>query len=294
METEIHYFINQIKQDIRQALDDKDYEKAICCSKFLCSFYYEYDYTYYDKEMEECAKRAAVEYIGNTIIDHPDRNKIFFYDKFGLIDRGLANIYVNSLLDLGYEVIWCLFENGLQVKQIVDRFDSKSNLSFAFIPDLSVVERMVFLKNIICKAGALHYFIYTLPTDVECMGVFASLQGDVKKYLINLTDHTFWIGADAIDYSIEFRNLGANISNIYRKIDMKKIRMLPYYPDERKSETYQGMPFSEEEEFVFSGGSAYKLEGSDIYEQIVCKILDKYPKLKFVLQQMKKVKSLLD
>lgn len=283
MEKEIFdNFLSQVNDDVQQAFEDGDYEKAICCSKFICSLYYEYDYKYYDEQMEEIAIRTAEACIGNTIIDRSDTKKVFFYDKFGLIDRGLANIYVDALLDLGYEVIWCMFENGQQVKQIIERFKSRENIQFELIPNLSVVDRMIFLQKLIQESNAYHYFIYTLPWDVEGIGVFATLSGSIKRYLINLTDHTFWIGTKAIDYSIEFRNIGANISTQYRKIDPEKIVILPYYPDERNEEAYQGMPFPDNEEFVFSGGSAYKIEGSTKYEDMVSQILDRHPKLNFV------------
>lgn len=275
-------FIEQVKEDIRRAWEIADYEQAVCCAKFLCSLYYDYDYKYYDEELENIAIDVARKCIGQTRIENANRKKILFYDRFALNDRGLANIYVDALLELGYCVTWCMPENGSQVKEIVERFEEKDNIQIELMPNLSVIERMFFLQNLIKRTNAYHYFIYTLPWDVEGIGVFSSLRGNVKRYLINLTDHTFWIGAKALDYSIEFRNMGANISTQYREISPEKIVILPYYPDERTNVIYQGMPFPETEEFVFSGGSAYKIEGSDKFEKMVSQILNRYPKLNFV------------
>ena len=58
--------------------------------------------------------------------------------------------------------------------------------------------------------------------------------------------------------------------------------MLPYYPERRQQEPFQGLPFPEGEKFVFSGGSAYKIEGSDRFEQIVSRLLERHPDLKFI------------
>lgn len=280
--TYIENFISQVDQEIEMAYDSQDYEKAICCSKFLCSFYYQYDYKYHDEKIEILARKSARCCIGECNIKKPNKNKVLFYDKFGLNNRGIANIYIKALIKLGYEVIWCLHDRGSEVHQIIERFAGEENIRFELIPNLSVIERMHYLKKVILAVNAYHYFIYTTPSDVECLGVFAIMTGSIQRYLINLTDHTFWLGTCALDYCIEFRNLGANISTKFRKIKKEKIAILPYYPEKREYEKFQGFPFAEKEEFVFSGGSAYKIESSNKFEQMVSEILDKYLDLKFV------------
>lgn len=288
----IERFLSEVEEEIKDAYEQKDYEKAVCCAKFLCSFYYEFDYKYADTQMEFYARECALACVGDIRLKNTNKRKAVFYDRFALYSRGLANIYVKALLALGYEVVWCLFEAGAETDEILRRYGNKTNLTFALIPRLSVIERMHALKEIILKAQAYHFFIYTLPSDVEGIGVFDVLGGDVMRYLINLTDHTFWLGRNALDRCIEFRNFGANLSVKYRKIREEQIVVLPYYPDQRDQEAYQGLPFSESEKFVFSGGSAYKIDGSDKFEQMVSSLLDRHPDLKFLFATRDKSEKL--
>lgn len=278
----INQFLAEVNDEIKLAYEQHDYEKAVCCAKFLCSFYYEYDYKQQDDQMEFYARACALECTGELRLENTDKKKVFFYDRFALNSRGLANIYVKALLALGYEVVWCLFEAGAETEQILQRYSDEKKLHFVLIPRLAVIERMHALKELILRERAHHFFIYTTPYDVECIGVFGVLGGDVRRYLINLTDHTFWLGRCALDRCIEFRNFGANLSVKYRKIRKDQIVMLPYYPERRQQEPFQGLPFPEGEKFVFSGGSAYKIEGSDRFEQIVSRLLERHPDLKFI------------
>ena len=279
---DLNRFLDEVREEIEYACRQKEYEKAVCCTKFLCSFYYEFNYKFQDMQLESYIRICATAYVGEIMIENTDKMKVLFYDGFALYNRGLANIYINALLSLGYQVVWCLFETGAETDQILHRYNNKTNLKFALIPKLSVTERMYALKEIILEEKAYHSFIYTTPFDVEAIGVFSVLSGDVMRYLINLTDHTFWFGRGALDRCIEFRNFGANLSVKFRKLKEEQIVILPYYPEKRTQEIYQGLPFSDNDKFVFSGGSTYKIEGSDVYERMVSELLDSHSDLKFI------------
>ena len=73
-------------------------------------------------------------------------------------------------------------------------------------------------------------FFYSLPDDVVGTTVMHFYDGYLMRYQINLTDHAFWLGSYCIDKCIDFRNYGAKISYEYRKIDSKKIVIIPFYP----------------------------------------------------------------
>lgn len=61
--------------------------------------------------------------------------------------------------------------------------------------------------------------------------VMCRLPKPITRYLINLQDQTFWLGGNAIDYSIEFRPFGASVSMERRGLKREQLLMLPFYPD---------------------------------------------------------------
>lgn len=272
----------QYTDELKEAYSAGDYYKAVCYLKFLSSFYYQINYKFTDDVLENITQKVAYQYLGNTVLDQPRANTIVFYDNFGLENRGLANIYVNAINKLQYQVVWILHEYAPDKDKIIQRFGKKENICFRIIPKLQIMERMKYLQELVLQISPSHIFIYTTPDDVEGIGVFSTVIGNVKRYLIDLTDHAFWLGKCASDYFIECRNIGCNIAMQYRNIDAAKLLILPYYPDKRDYFPYEGMPFGEDKEFVFSGGSVYKIEGSPLYEEMVTHILENYPQLYFV------------
>ena len=116
------------------------------------------------------------------------------------------------------------------------------------------------------------------------IGAFSTVKGEAVRFLVDLTDHAFWLGKCASDYVIGFRNVGYNVAIKYRKFNEDQVVLLPYYPEKRENYSFEGMPFDiKKHEFVFSGGSVYKIEGSQLYENMVRYIL--------YMQEMGKVKN---
>jgi len=66
-------------------------------------------------------------------------------------------------------------------------------------------------------------FLCTTPWDISAILAFMQMSGKMKRYQINLTDHAFWLGRQAFDFCLEFRDFGANVSRIHRNIPMRKI-----------------------------------------------------------------------
>lgn len=99
----------------------------------------------------------------------------------------------------------------------------------------------------------------------------------IDRFLINLTDHAFWIGRDCIDFFLEFRSYGANISLNHRNIESKKLLIIPYYPIQNSEIEFKGFPFnSNGKKIILSGGSLYKIYGNSIFLDIVRYILNNY------------------
>lgn len=268
--------------ELQSAYNNGDYYKAICYIKFLSNFYYQINYKFTDDFLEKVLEDISYKLLGENVLCNTRKDTIIFYDNFGLSERGLASIYVNSLIELGYNIIYILHDYAADKDIIIKRYSTYNNVTFEIIPKFIITNRMEYLSKLIVKYNPGHIFIYTTPDDVEGIGTISTIKGDVKRYLIDLTDHAFWLGKCAADYIIGFRNYGYNIALQYRNIESEKLLILPYYPEKRKYCSYEGMPFGEDKPFVFSGGSVYKIEGSAVYEKIVEHILDNYPEIYFV------------
>lgn len=274
-------FVSRTKE-LRAAYRHGDILKTICYLKYLSSFYYRINLKFADDELEEIMFHTAHRLLGKTVCENCDKNTVLFYDNFGQLYRGLADIYIGALTKLGFYVVWVLYDSLPDVSEIQRKYQGFPNIEFCIIPRTSILDRMFILQQAIRRSNPKHIFIYTKPDDADGLCVMATVTGEPDRYLINLTDHTFWLGKCAADWFIEFRNCGYNISVQYRGISSEKILILPYYPDPRDECSLEGLPFNVEDAFVFSGGSPYKIEGDSAYQDIVEYILEHYPSIKFV------------
>ena len=117
--------------------------------------------------------------------------------------------------------------------------------------------------------------LYIPPDDVAAIAVFSQYKEKMQRYLINITDHAFWLGRNAADYFIEFRNYGANVTSEYRKISRDRIVLQPFYP-QILDVPYEGLPFElGERRMILSGGSLYKtFDSHNTYYNLVDAILN--------------------
>lgn len=295
------------KKEMQSAYQRGYTYKTICYLRYLTNFCHQINYKMQDDILEDITEKVAHDLLGTTNIEKPKKKTVVFYDMFATEFRGLANIYINALEKLGFEIVWVIYEYGIEAEQIKEKNRNRKNISIVQIPkqpildngvfEQPIISRMRYLQKIIKEYAPAHIFIYTTPDDVAGIGVMSTIRGEVTRYLIDLTDHAFWLGKCATDYIIGFRNYGFNIAVQYRKFNEKQVLILPYYPNQEENYEFAGLPFDETKySFVFSGGSLYKIEGDSAYEGIVVEILEKYPELYFVYagngqsQKLEKIK----
>lgn len=270
-------------KELEKAHRNGDCFKTVCYLRYLSDFYYTINYKFTDERLEQITKEVSLNYLGKTEIVNVNEDTVMFYDGFGLARRGLANIYVNALDRLGYKTIWILYDFAPDVDIIQEQFKNRKNVTFYIIPKKTILERMELLRNCLKETAPKHLLVYTTPSDIGGLGAISTVEGNVTRYMVDLTDHAFWIGKCAVDYVIGFRNLGYNIAVQYRHFEPDKVMILPYYPDARDQDPFEGMPFDVSKyEYVFSGGAPYKLEGSDTYKEMATYILKRYTDLRFV------------
>lgn len=268
--------------ELEKSFLEKDHLKAISYLRFLTNSYCNINYKMADDRLEEITQQISNDLLGETIIESSKSDVVAFYDGYGYIDRVLSRIYMDAFVKLGYQVIRIVHINAPDLQEIKE-FCVEKKVRLRIIPKSPILERMKHLQQIIKETAPRHLFFQGGPWDVCGVGVFSTVKGDVTRYFIDAADHLFWLGKCAADYFIGFRGWSYNVEKQLRNIPPEKTMVLPYYPNKRTQYPYAGMPFDTEKyEYVFSGGTPYKIEGSNTYQEIVEYILMNYPQLKFV------------
>lgn len=270
-------YSNKFHSIISKSLLKEDYETALQGINGLTRVCYEWNQFYVDKEIEESILKIAEVFKNKKYNSQTNDNiqSILFYDSFGLDHRGLAAIYLKGLARLGLRIIYVTDKSaeGKQplIRQILDGVDYEVRYVDRNNSYMSVIDAICCIFHEFAPNIA---FEYNSPWDVEGFVAFSSFI-NVKRYKINLTDHTFWAGVNSFDYCIEFRDYGANISEQFRGVDHDRLIKLPFYPYINKSVAFQGFDFDTKgKKVIFSGGALYKTHGEgNIYYHIVEEIL---------------------
>lgn len=285
-ELNIDKIIHKLKMLSNNYIKKQDYEKALnmisCCSEIL----YLYNQSYFDSELENDLTYISQKVLPKLEAYEKKTNTLLFYDGFAHNSRGLIQIYINALIKNGYRVIYVTYERGKGNLPDITRILESGDSEVYYLSDKKYIQDIYKLAEIIEYEKPEKMFMYTNPDDVVVSLVFEKYEGKAIRYQINLTDHAFWLGRNAFDFCIEFRDYGASISYYYRKIPKAKIRKLPFYPSINNDVPFAGVPFLiknvKNYRFIFSGGSLYKTFGdNNKYYKIVEYIIKKYDDICF-------------
>lgn len=279
-----------LRMKFRQLMSAGKWNEALDLLSVIAEGYYTYNQVYRDNFLEKglmVLSEKLKEQVRSIPLAEKERRDVLFYDGFessGNDYRGLVYVYLKALCEAGYRIVYVIprqKEKGVpNIKALLQNYHGEIRcFSSGYSED---VFRELWI--ICCKYKVKYSFLYTTPWDVIGLAVFNDLKGQTQRYLINLTDHAFWLGVNALDYCLEFREYGASISANYRGLQKNQLIMQPYYPIVDGHIKFEGFPFQvKEDDFVlFSGGSLYKTLGAgETFYQIVDSCLQKYSNLKF-------------
>lgn len=272
----------KMKQLAGYYISRNDWEHALQTIFVASGYMYTLNQMQYDEELEN-----MVILIANSILDEVSilnysysDETVIYYDSFGSVDRGLTKIYLKALQDLGYKVKYI---SPIQNEKILEITESLGVCEILCIEGNTYQERMISLKEIVMKSEAKYAFLYMTPDDLVATAVFSLFKGGLLRLLINLTDHSFWVGRVACDIIINFREFGAKVCRDYRGVPDEQIAYIPFYPCVVENK-YQGLEFSNNSnKLIFSGGALYKTESRDNqYYRLVEDILNNYPDTNFL------------
>ena len=274
---------NKLKCLAKNALAEKKYSIAAVLMTKAATLMYESNIFYRDDELEELVLLLGKEYINVTpSAGHQAGNKrLVFYDYFVMDNRGLTEQYIEALSHSDYQVLYiaCRKEDSVS-SEIYKKIKGYKNFTvFHTVLDIHHIQSLYDAIREFCPQKII---AHTAPFDIYGLALMHQCL-DCTKYLINITDHAFWLGCTLFDYYFEFRDYGYNVSSQLRSIDRCKLLKLPYYPNINDQIPFAGFNFNiERKKLIVSGGSTYKIEGSPIFFEIVKYILDKHDETVFL------------
>lgn len=276
----------KLKRIAKRYLKTKKYDKALKTISLLGDMMYNLNITYSDDEIENMIKTISYELLHSRISNLKGRNKrILFFDGFGLDTRGLALIYIKALTEANYDIVYVTLKHKkLALPQITDVLRGNANNVMLTIEGSNLIKGIYDLNDIVRKYHIDKAFLYTRPADMIGIPVFTAYAGVLERYMINLTDHAFWLGKNTFDFILEFRDYGAIISAEKRNIVKSKLLKQPYYPMVNTDIKFEGFPFEPQNfKIIFSGGALYKTFGdNNIYYQIIDHLLSKHKDIIFL------------
>ena len=251
--------IKKIKSAMYNALQKNNCEKAMAAISVGCQILYEYNQVYTDNDFENGVLKLANDLKKGRRIatENVDNNTVLFYDGFGLDVRGVSKMYLNALKKNGYRIIYvtALESKGklLETEKVLKGSNHKCYyVSFK----TSYTKWLNELIDIMMKNAPKAMFYYTTPYDVSGAVAFAYMNGCAERFLIDLTDHAFWLGVKCNDFFCGSREISASNQVYERGINRNKVIKLGVNLVIDDSEyDHSGLPFDViKEKYIFSGG----------------------------------------
>ncbi|OAA86946.1 hypothetical protein [Clostridium ljungdahlii] len=258
--------ISKLKNTSITAIKKNNYEKALAAISACANILYEYNQVYEDDELEQMLLQIGKQIIkcDSQIYNQlKNSNTVLFYDSFGMDLRGHVIVYTKAIVKNGYHLVYVTNEKARDNQPNLKRELEGYDVDWIYINmNKSYLEWITSLFYIFEKNKPQNAFFYTTPFDVAGTVVFDRLENYVYRYLIDLTDHAFWLGKYAADLFIGSRDLAASISFFHRNIEKDKLAMLDVNLYVNCNMKLGPMPFDvDKNKFIFSGGSLYKTLG---------------------------------
>ena len=275
-----------VKHQAKQAAKAGNYEQSLQLVRHCATIAQQFNWIYADEELEDLLKDISAKIITTSTEPYiPAENRVVLYDDF-CVSFVLALQYIEALVEAGKEVLY------LAVAQQSGRFSSIISTIEKNYPQVKIV--IIPNSNRVELAKEIHKEIIAFQPEKVLFHIFANsvsvpaiyaLPSEIDTYIINLADQTFWLGAKAIKYVLEFRQFGVSVSQQRRGIKPEQQLLVPFYPI-IDNNPFQGFPTECTEEgkvLVFSGGDIYKvLDEKRMYWHLVKRLLDTFPEVVFL------------
>lgn len=251
-------------------------------SRLYCSYQHKLNQELTDRDLEKKLSNVSSELFGDVSM-HDGRN-LLLYDSIGKDNIALSLQYLIYMVDSGAKFTYILIDSKRN-KQLLSIAQSCPNCDLVLMKKSDrCIDLAIDIHNKVISLNPDKIVLHMSNTDVIGFVALYGIKG-AKKIYINHGDEQFWIGVTLLDYCIEFRNLGKDISSRLREIETEKILLQPYYPLIEKG-NFQGLDIGTENEDklkIFSGGRFIKAYGRNlVFLEMVRKVLMDNPNTCFI------------
>lgn len=277
-----HRTYNRIIQYSKSHFLSNNLEEALKKIEVSAKWAYQLNFIYSDKSADLLLKSITKKIFNESEIEFsPIKDRCVLIDTNGSDNHGLTQQYIRALINSDIEFAYIYEDLDLnRITEIRKELKAyKKATFFSFDKNYSNVEKIKKIRDFILQFKPTNFLMHVMPWDIVAMAICSVLRSS-KKYIINATDHTYWIGASLIDFSIEFRNYGSTITLLHRGISEDQIKILPYYPILNESK-FLGFPktFIKDPIKIFTGGAVYKIAGeNNLFLQILKEIVINNPR----------------
>lgn len=246
----------------------------------------QFNFCYSDSSLEDLLAEISHQNIPQIADYCPNEERWVFYDDF-CCTFILGVQWIEALAKSGKQILYITGIDALKrPREITDKYINEFcrflNVSFHCIEDNGKINQAKELLKTIVDYRASKIVLHKAcisPIDL----VLPSLPQGITKYIINLSDQTFWFGSKSIDYVFEFRPFGASVSLQRRGLKESQLLMVPFYPA-NDNKDFLGYPdgLDTDKVIIFSGGDFYKtIDKRNTYWRLVKAILDNNPSAVF-------------
>lgn len=270
----------QFKHKAASAISKRKYDTALKFLSAACHTAYTFYIGFRDNEIEDMLKTISGQLV-KCDLKGGSPNRAVLYDTFSQDSQGLTMQYLDAIIASGDELLYITEFNldDPRSKLIKQTLRSYAKAEIVSVPsNLKGLKRVQMIYDTIVGFKAPKLFMHINPSAVFAVAAFYALPKEITRYQINLTDHTYWVGAGCMDYIFDWRQYGASLSAYCRGFKKEQIFMLPYYPMMKKT-PFNGFPKETDGKVkIFAGASYYKIiDENDTFFKMNKAILDATP-----------------
>ena len=261
------------KNTAKKYLKADDIETSVKYIELCARIGYKYNFRYADDELENYIQQISKLISIEKLNFENEQNKIVFYDSFAN-NRVLTQQYLRAIISWGSDILYITQQQTIN-EDILDELSKYQKATILQISNLDTFKTKILnTVKTINTFKPTYAFLQFTPWDIIGICLW-NLVDNVERYLINLTDHAYWIGKGCSDYFLEFRKYGCVISSKYRNIPIGKLLLQPYYPIQNRIE-FQGFPVEKGSNyFAFTGAHFNKLYGAGgLFLKLIKSILE--------------------
>lgn len=271
------------KQEAVKAVKNERYADALDAIRTAGTIAQNFCLCYADDELENLLKVISNHLNPPTDVV-PRKRRFLFYDSFSQDNVMLSTQYVQALISWNVEFIYitAVSEQNFKTQELYRILHNYPKVKIVAFPyGIRKIDDVKSLYKEIIEYQPEKAFLQLKTEDIVGLLPWYSLNG-IKRYYVEVTDHSFWFGVKAIDKCICFRNYGYSIAVKYRGLNKEQLLIQPFYSTIVET-PFEGIPITIENGVkLFSGGRITKIIGEqDAFFKMVRKILQENSNTEF-------------